>query len=318
MGTMSPSEFPSTRFPSAAVESTCGIGRLGVLVPPAADSTGKERDAETGLDYFGARYLSSAQGRFSSPDEPLIDQHQSDPQSWNLYGYVRNNPLKFTDSTGQDCIYTNDYNSNGSVTVSNEQGSCSGSGGTYVAGTVDPSSLNVNTNNGTLNYAYTPYDSNSSYTYSNLELPDRGLQALQSAAQMAEPGVNLAGAGLVAFGSMAAPLPMALAMCGAGNCDKTNLAMAAIPDLGPLLEGASLARAARGLSAAAIYEKAGGFAQAAEDFKALAGTEKTIGPVKVKEFADGTKAVLRNFSKDGRATLEIQHATGEVTKIRYN
>jgi RHS repeat-associated protein len=30
--------------------------------------TGKERDAETGLDYFGARYMSSAQGRFTSPD----------------------------------------------------------------------------------------------------------------------------------------------------------------------------------------------------------------------------------------------------------
>src|SRR3954463_5179873 len=32
--------------------------------------SGKERDAETGLDYFGARYMSSAQGRFTSPDLP--------------------------------------------------------------------------------------------------------------------------------------------------------------------------------------------------------------------------------------------------------
>ena len=40
--------------------------------------TGKERDVETGLDYFGARYLSSAQGRFSSADDPLGDQWQSD------------------------------------------------------------------------------------------------------------------------------------------------------------------------------------------------------------------------------------------------
>jgi RHS repeat-associated protein len=30
--------------------------------------TGKERDAETGLDYFGARYMSSAQGRWTTPD----------------------------------------------------------------------------------------------------------------------------------------------------------------------------------------------------------------------------------------------------------
>jgi RHS repeat-associated protein len=35
--------------------------------------TGKERDAETGLDYFGARYFSSAQGRFTSPD-PTADR----------------------------------------------------------------------------------------------------------------------------------------------------------------------------------------------------------------------------------------------------
>jgi hypothetical protein len=61
-----------------------------------------------------------------------------------------------------------------------------------------------------------------------------------------------------------------------------------------------------------------GFAQATKDFEALGGTEKTIGPVKVREFSDGSKAVLRNFSKDSRPTLEIQHASGEVTKIRYN
>ncbi|MFN7933814.1 MAG: RHS repeat-associated core domain-containing protein [Bryobacteraceae bacterium] len=51
----------------------------------------------TGLDYFGARYFSGAQGRFTSPDEPLIDQFPEDPQSWNLYSHVRNNPLIFTD-----------------------------------------------------------------------------------------------------------------------------------------------------------------------------------------------------------------------------
>jgi hypothetical protein len=44
--------------------------------------TGKERYAESGLDYFGARYYSGAQGRFTSPDKPFADQHLSDPQSW--------------------------------------------------------------------------------------------------------------------------------------------------------------------------------------------------------------------------------------------
>lgn len=84
--------------------------------------TGKERDQETansanpsGLDYFGARYLSSAQGRFTSPDSPLLDQSPGDPQSWNLYGYVRNNPLVFTDPSGDACVVgpSGDYDDGG-------------------------------------------------------------------------------------------------------------------------------------------------------------------------------------------------------------
>jgi len=69
--------------------------------------TGKERDSESGLDYFGARHYASASGRFMQPDELFSDQDESDPQSWNLYSYVRNNPLRNTDPTGHDCI-TND------------------------------------------------------------------------------------------------------------------------------------------------------------------------------------------------------------------
>jgi len=63
-------------------------------------STSKERDAETGLDYFLARYYSGAQGRFTSPDKPLADQHAKLPQTWNLYTYTRNNPLRFVDDNG--------------------------------------------------------------------------------------------------------------------------------------------------------------------------------------------------------------------------
>jgi RHS repeat-associated protein len=59
--------------------------------------TGKERDSETGLDYFGARYYGNWYGRFLSADwsakpeaVPYSDLH--DPQSLNLYSYVRNIP----------------------------------------------------------------------------------------------------------------------------------------------------------------------------------------------------------------------------------
>src|SRR5439155_19699467 len=87
-------EVPADRDGRSTV--TCGgascFNEQGRSV--AQKFTGKERDAETGLDYFGARYLSSTQGRFTSPD-PLFFQKEmlEDPQRWNLYSYVRNNPL---------------------------------------------------------------------------------------------------------------------------------------------------------------------------------------------------------------------------------
>jgi len=85
--------------------------------------TSKERDNETGLDYFGARYYSSTQGRFTSPDEfsggphdvytlgkgdpekqalPYADITQ--PQSLNKYQYTYNNPLNNVDPDGHVCI----------------------------------------------------------------------------------------------------------------------------------------------------------------------------------------------------------------------
>ncbi len=67
--------------------------------------TGKERDAETGLDYFGARYLSAAQGRFTSVDPIWITKERlADPQRLNLYAYGRNNPLKYIDPDGMDIV----------------------------------------------------------------------------------------------------------------------------------------------------------------------------------------------------------------------
>jgi RHS repeat-associated protein len=62
------------------------------------------RDAETGLDFFGARFYSGALGRFTSADDVFADQDPSDPMSWNLMAYVRNNPLRYTDPTGRGCV----------------------------------------------------------------------------------------------------------------------------------------------------------------------------------------------------------------------
>jgi RHS repeat-associated protein len=62
--------------------------------------TGKERDTESGLDFFGARHFSSAAGRFMSPDPLLSSGRPEDPQAWNRYTYVLNNPLRLVDPTG--------------------------------------------------------------------------------------------------------------------------------------------------------------------------------------------------------------------------
>jgi RHS repeat-associated protein len=67
--------------------------------------TGKERDSESGLDNFGARYDASSLGRFMTPDwaaRPTAVPYAlfGDPQSLNLYGYVRNDPVSRADADG--------------------------------------------------------------------------------------------------------------------------------------------------------------------------------------------------------------------------
>jgi RHS repeat-associated protein len=76
----------------------CTPRYMQVCILIASRYTGKERDTESGLDYFGARYYASNMGRFMSPDwaakaEPVPYSKLDDPQTLNLYSYVRNNPL---------------------------------------------------------------------------------------------------------------------------------------------------------------------------------------------------------------------------------
>jgi RHS repeat-associated protein len=72
--------------------------------------TGKERDSESNLDEFGARYYASSLGRFMTPDwatKPIDVPYANfgNPQSLNLYSYVVNNPLTLIDDDGHDIIY---------------------------------------------------------------------------------------------------------------------------------------------------------------------------------------------------------------------
>jgi RHS repeat-associated protein len=67
--------------------------------------TGKERDSESGLDYFGARYYGSSMGRWTSPDPGwFMFANILNPQTLNLYNYANNNPLAFIDIDGLELV----------------------------------------------------------------------------------------------------------------------------------------------------------------------------------------------------------------------
>ena len=82
-----------------------------ITAPTEHHFTGKERDPETGNDFFEARYYGSAIGRFMSPDwaakeAPVPYATFDDPQSLNLYSYVKNNPLSHVDADGHCCDWS--------------------------------------------------------------------------------------------------------------------------------------------------------------------------------------------------------------------
>ncbi len=85
-----------------------GLRQPGEVAPPSPPPekrlfTGKERDSETGMDYFGARSCRADIARFTTVDPAMtVAENLVDPQRWNRYAYVRNNPLKYVDPDGRE------------------------------------------------------------------------------------------------------------------------------------------------------------------------------------------------------------------------
>jgi len=87
---------------AAAHDPYGGIQKTWVSAyDPSLKFSGKERDTESGLDYFGARYYDHSLYRFLSVD-PVIHAGSAlaNPQRWNLYAYCGNNPISFVDFSG--------------------------------------------------------------------------------------------------------------------------------------------------------------------------------------------------------------------------
>jgi len=114
-------------------------GQWGTTDNVSAKFTGQERDTETGLDFFQARYHGSAQARFLSPD-PLGNfvASAADPQSWNMYAYARNNPLTLVDPTGLDyCDWGDGVLDDDPAIGGSTQAQCEEWGGTWFVPTIN-------------------------------------------------------------------------------------------------------------------------------------------------------------------------------------
>jgi RHS repeat-associated protein len=144
--------------------------------------TGKVRDTESGLDDFLARHYSSNWGRFLSPDDGR-GQVAEDPQSWNLYSYVQNNPLINVDPDGHDCVTQSRVDSS-SESVSVSSGGCSGVAGngttqTYVNGSVSLSDIHTGADGHSIDIGFTGADGST------------GVQNADSAPTPDNPGISL-------------------------------------------------------------------------------------------------------------------------------
>ena len=111
-------------------EEINGVGGRTTGLNYGADTVRKqftsyERDTESDLDFAQARMYGYNHGRFTSPDpykivaevqyerdeekaRALLNRYVSQPQQWNQYAYAINNPVKYTDPSGEKVELTGD------------------------------------------------------------------------------------------------------------------------------------------------------------------------------------------------------------------
>ena len=138
----------STNYTGQTVANDTAYAPYGEEYPVSSTDlnfTGQSQDTLPGLYDFQYREYSPVQGRWISPDPAgLSAVDPSNPQSWNRYAYVLNNPLSAIDLLGLDCARLLD---DGSVKVyTDEEDDCSGDNGYYFDGTVTAAAVDPNGN----------------------------------------------------------------------------------------------------------------------------------------------------------------------------
>jgi RHS repeat-associated protein len=142
---------------------------------PLPKFSGKERDEESGLDYFGARYYDRAQYRFISVDQIFSSVLAAEnPQRWNLYAYCLNNPLSYQDPDGMEAL-------------TDKQRAALAATASSMVGKTDYPSISEN---GGANSTFEAADCNGAVylIYTSNDLPFKNKAANASFAQSTEPG----------------------------------------------------------------------------------------------------------------------------------
>jgi RHS repeat-associated protein len=104
--------------------------------------TGYIRDDETDLDFAEARYYNKQHGRFTAVDPLMASASTGNPQTWNRYIYVGNNPLNITDPTGLSWYYNKNVGEGGTYKWYGDNDTV-GEGYTSVVGTTGNDSRGV-------------------------------------------------------------------------------------------------------------------------------------------------------------------------------
>jgi RHS repeat-associated protein len=218
------------------IPTCCPTNPGGVNVP--FKFTGKERDSESGLDNSKARFYSSQWGRFMSPDP--TGGVGDDPQSLNKYSYVINNPLRYDDPLG---LWHCELNNGQTVEGASTSKECHDMGGDWWVS--DPGDIPNGFGRMCESETCQPPLQNASLPASGNDEMGEWAAALPMAAKIAEPGVNVASAGLMLFGAVIAPPAAAGPVaCAALGCGKGEWAFAAFPLLseGPTFLGSPATR----------------------------------------------------------------------------